>query len=673
MSVLTDGRYRAYEYLGCHPTETGFVFRLWAPNAKYVAVVGDFNGWDDGANPMGRDRDGFWCAEVEGIEIGQVYKYSVEGPDGRKVLKADPFAFHAETGPATGSKVWDISQFPWDDREWMENHKLADHRSSPINIYEVHLGAWRRNEDEVFPNYQRIAPILAAYCQMMGYTHVELLPVTEYPFEGSWGYQVTGYFAPTSRYGTPQDFMAFVDTLHRAGIGVIIDWVAAHFPKDEHGLARFDGTALYEYADPRMGEHAEWGTLVFDYASADVRGFLISSALFFLEQYHIDGLRCDAVTSMLYRNYARKDGEWVPNKDGGDMNYEAIGFWQELNIAIHDRFPGAFTVAEESTAYQGITSPPDTYGGLGFTFKWDMGFMHDTIDYFKLDPVYRQYHHDKLTFSMMYAFNEYYINAFSHDEVVHGKCSMLNKMAGLYDDKFANLRALYGYQFAHPGKKLTFMGSEFAQVIEFDEKRQLDWFLLEYPRHIEMQRFTAALGQLYLSQGALWQIEDNWEGFSWLNADAADVSCVAFIRLPKDRKKYKPVVCVCNFTPMYQEDFVMGLPSAGKLAPLLNSDEHRFGGFGCLLPEITYDQEQFKEFDHRAHLALPPLSSQYFQFEEEITPCRPKAQKKTPQAKKAQSASAKKQPAQTAPSKKSSKASSSSSPRSRKKKDSTTP
>lgn len=614
MSVLNDKTYSAYEFLGCHPAGDRQVFRVWAPNARAVSVVGDFNSWDAGSAPMTRDLDGIWSAAVKDITVGQVYKYAVTGPDGKTVLHADPFAFHAETGPATGSKVWDISRFPWSDREWMDRRAFTDLRSRPMNIYEVHLGSWRKGEDEVWPNYRKIAPALAAYCQMMGYTHVELLPVTEYPFEGSWGYQVTGYFAPTSRYGTPQDFMAFVDILHSAGIGVIVDWVAAHFPRDAHGLARFDGTALYEYADPRLGEHAEWGTLVFDYASPDVRGFLISSAMFFLKYYHIDGLRCDAVSSMLYLDYAREPGQWVPNRDGGNINYDAVDFWRELNDTVTGACPGVFTVAEESTAYPLITAPTKD-GGLGFTFKWDMGFMHDTLAYFQMDPYFRSHNHSKLTFSMMYAFTEKFILAFSHDEVVHGKASMVGKMYGLYDDKFASLRALYGYQFAHPGKKLTFMGSEFAQFIEWDYKKQLDWFLMDYPSHRGMQAWTSALGQLYLEQPALWEIEDSWDGFTWLNPDDSGRSSIAFMRFA--RSGADPIVCVCNFTPMTWEDFVFGLPSAGTLVPLLSSVEERFGGHGQAPKAVESKEEDFREFHHTAAATLPPLSAQYYLFKED--------------------------------------------------------
>jgi 1,4-alpha-glucan branching enzyme len=589
-----------------------------------VALVGDFNHWDETAQPMTADEDGVWSIAVSGLQNGQIYKYAVTDAAGHTVLKADPFAFHSETGPATGSKIWDLSQFPWSDREWMYTRQLGDIRTQPVNIYELHLGSWRLGAGEVFPNYQRIAPILAAYCQMMGYTHVELLPVTEYPYEGSWGYQVTGYFAPTSRYGTPQDFMAFVDILHSAGIGVIIDWVAAHFPRDSHGLARFDGTPLYEYADPRLGEHPEWGTLVFDYGKPEVRGFLRDSALFFLDYYHIDGLRCDAVSSMLYLDYGRGPGQWLPNRDGGNINYEVISFWQELNAAVTEEYPGAFTVAEESTAYPGITASPEA-GGLGFTFKWDMGFMHDTLDYFQMDSLFRSHHHQKLTFSMMYAFSERYILAFSHDEVVHGKKSMLDKMFGTYEEKFSALRALYGYQFAHPGKKLTFMGSEFGQFIEWDYQKQLDWFLLKYPSHSAMQAYTAALGQLYCASPALYEIEDSWDGFTWLNPDDNQRSSIAFLR--RARTTAQIIVCVCNFTPVTYADFQIGLPGPGRLMPLLSSDEARFGGTGQPQQDIAAQEIPFREFSHSAPIPLPPLSAQYFEFKEE-TPCPLPLQKK---------------------------------------------
>ncbi len=622
MSALTDNTYRAYEFFGCHRQGGDYVFRLWAPNARAVSVTGDFNGWDRAAAPMERDGDMIWQTRLSGVRPGQIYKYAVTGADGKTVLKADPFAFHAQTGPETGSKVWELGRFPWSDGDWMARRERTDIHRQPMNIYEVHLGSWRRDENETWPNYRRIAPVLASYCRKMGYTHVELLPVTEYPFEGSWGYQTTGYFAPTSRYGTPQDFMAFVDTLHNAGIGVIIDWVAAHFPRDAHGLARFDGTPLYEYADPRMGEHRQWGTLVFDFASPDVQGFLISSAMFFLEYYHIDGLRCDAVSSTLYLDYGREAGQWIPNRDGGNINYDAVSFWQKLNTAVAERYPGAFTVAEESTAYPRVTAPAPE-GGLGFSFKWDMGFMHDTLDYFQMDPYFRSGSHGKLTFSMMYAFSERYILAFSHDEVVHGKKSMLDKMFGSYEEKFASLRAFYGYVFAHPGKKLTFMGGEFGQFIEWDYKKPLDWHLLDYPIHNGLRRWCAALGQLYLATPALYQIEDSWDGFLWLNPDDSGRSAIAFMRMAEDGGA---LVCVCNFTPTAYDSFLIGLPAAGRLTPLLSSDETRFGGLGTALAIVESEENSFREFKNTASVPLPPLSAQYYLFEK--TSVRPKSKKK---------------------------------------------
>ena len=607
MSILSRD---AYRWMGCHKSEQGHIFRVWAPNARAVALCGDFTGWCD--VPMNRGSDGVWNLELEGVQNGDIYKFAVTGMDGRRVLRADPFARHAETGPATGSKVWDIEGFAWQDDAWMAARPDTDWHHSPMNIYELHLGSWRRREEEVFPNYRVIAPELVDYCRRMNFTHVELMPLTEFPFEGSWGYQVTGYFAPSSRYGTPQDFMYLVDSLHRAGIGVILDWVPAHFPKDEHGLARFDGSPLFEYSDPRLGEHPEWGTLVFDFASPDVCNFLISSALFFLKYYHIDGLRCDAVSSMLYLNYARGPGQWVPNREGGNINLEARDFLRQLNAAVRQAFPGVITIAEEATAYPGVSAP----WGLDFSFKWDMGFMHDTLDYFKLDPVYRRHHHDKLTFTMMYVFNEQAVLPFSHDEVVHGKKSLLDKMPGSYEQKFANLRALFGYQFGHPGKKHNFMGSEFGQFIEWAFRRPLDWFLLDYPAHAAMQRWYAALGAIYRQQKALWQIDDGWDGFLWLNADDADRSAIAFLR--RGREGVPPVVCVYNFTPKPWHDYYVGLPGPGRLRPLLSSDESRFGGSGSPFEPVQSRPEDFREFPHVASLCLPPLSAQFYLYEEDL-------------------------------------------------------
>ncbi len=607
MSILTVDAWRRF---GCRKTENGRQFRVWAPNARRVALCGDFTGWAE--RPMTRGPGGVWSRTEPDAAPGDIYKYAIEGADGVRRMKADPFALHAETGPATGSKVWDIDGFAWSDEPWMRRRARMDMQKEPMNIYELHLGSWKKSPDEVYPNYRSLAPALRDYCKKMHYTHVELLPLTEYPYEGSWGYQVTGYYAPTSRYGTPQDLMAMIDCLHGGGIGVLLDWVPAHFPRDEHGLARFDGTPLFEYADPRLGEHPEWGTLVFNYASADVRSFLIGSAAFFLENYHIDGIRCDAVSSMLYLDYGRGPGQWLPNRDGGRINYDARDFLRALTDHIRKGFPGAVTVAEESTAYPHVTGPE----GLGFDFKWDMGFMHDTLDYFMTDPYFRSGAHEKLTFSMMYCFSEHGILPFSHDEVVHGKLSMLAKMYGGYDQKFATLRALFGFQFAHPGKKLNFMGSEFGQFIEWDYKKELDWFLLDYPMHGAMQRWCAALGAVYGAHPALWRSDgDGWDGFRWLNPDDRGRSSVALLRL--DAQGRDALVCAFNFTPQTWTDFWIGLPAAGRLVPLLDSDAAVFGGSGAPFEPIASEKDAFREFDHRASLLLPGLCARYYIFEEE--------------------------------------------------------
>lgn len=607
---------RAYEALGCrYIKECGaHRFVLWAPNARSVSVVGDWNGWDGAASPMIRLDGGIWAAFIPGISDGMIYKYRVVGADGGVVLKADPFAFHAETGPATGSKVWDIGGYDWDDADFMSARPGKDALHAPMSIYELHIGSWRKAEGEVFPNYRRVADALAAYCADMGYTHVELMPVTEYPYEGSWGYQVTGFFAPTSRYGTPQDFMYFVDRLHRAGIGVIMDWVPAHFPKDEHGLSLFDGTPLFECADRLMAEHPEWGTLIFDYGKPQVKSFLISSAMFFFDIYHIDGIRVDAVSSMLYLDYGRRPGQWRPNRDGGNINPFAVSFLRSLNTAVLSTYPGCVTVAEESTAFPLVSRPPFA-GGLGFTFKWDMGFMHDTLDYMALDPYFRSKNHSRLTFSMMYAFSENFILAFSHDEVVHGKKSMIEKMWGDYGLKFASLRTLWGYQFAHPGKKLMFMGSEFAQFIEWDHKKGLDWLLLDYPMHAAMRRFVRRLNRVYTENPALWEIDDSWDGFLWLNVDDAERSSIAFMRKAKSGPA---VVCACNFTPVRYDKFVIGLPHRGVLHGLLNSDDKRFGGGGVKnAPRIRAEATPFLDLRFSAKITLPPMSAVWFRFETE--------------------------------------------------------
>ena len=608
----TGNARRAYHALGCrYIPECGMHrFAVWAPHAREVSVVGDFNGWDGYAHPMWRRDDEIWVTFIPGLKNGDIYKYRVVGEDWNTVLKADPFAFHAETGPATGSKIWDIEGYEWTDSDYMEKRRGKDSVHAPMSIYEMHMGSWRKKDGEVFPNYRRVADELVEYLKYMHYTHVELLPITEYPYDGSWGYQVTGFFAPTSRYGTPQDFMYFVDKLHSEGIGVIIDWVPAHFPRDEHGLRMFDGAPCYECSEQRMAEHPDWGTMIFDYSRPQVQSFLTSSAMFFFDKYHVDGIRVDAVSSMLYLDYGRRWGEWTPNKDGGNINLGAVDFLRKLNTAILTEYPGAITIAEESTAFPLVSRPPEV-GGLGFMFKWDMGFMHDTLDYMALDPYFRSYNHSRLTFSMMYAFSENFVLAFSHDEVVHGKASMVNKMWGDYETKFASLRALYGYQFAHPGKKLMFMGGEFAQFIEWNYLQQLDWSLLEYPLHDGMRKYVRELGRLYASTPALWKVDDSWDGFSWLNVDDSERSSVAFMRM--SQRSY--IVCALNFTPVRYDDFTIGLPKPGVLKEVINSDDTQYGGSGILnKAEIESADESFLDHPCSAKITLPPMSAVWFRF-----------------------------------------------------------
>lgn len=608
----TGNARRAYHALGCrYIPECGMHrFAVWAPHAREVSVVGDFNGWDGYAHPMWRRDDEIWVTFIPGLKNGDIYKYRVVGEDWNTVLKADPFAFHAETGPATGSKIWDIEGYEWTDSDYMEKRRRKDSVHAPMSIYEMHMGSWRKKDGEVFPNYRRVADELVEYLKYMHYTHVELLPITEYPYDGSWGYQVTGFFAPTSRYGTPQDFMYFVDKLHSEGIGVIIDWVPAHFPRDEHGLRMFDGAPCYECSEQRMAEHPDWGTMIFDYSRPQVQSFLTSSAMFFFDKYHVDGIRVDAVSSMLYLDYGRRFGEWTPNKDGGNINLGAVDFLRKLNSAVLTEYPGAITIAEESTAFPLVSRPPEV-GGLGFVFKWDMGFMHDTLDYMAIDPYFRSYNHSRLTFSMMYAFSENFVLAFSHDEVVHGKASMVNKMWGDYETKFASLRALYGYQFAHPGKKLMFMGGEFAQFIEWNYLQQLDWSLLEYPLHDGMRKYVRELGRLYASTPALWKVDDSWDGFSWLNVDDSERSSVAFMRM--SQRSY--IVCALNFTPVRYDDFTIGLPKPGVLKEVINSDDTQYGGSGILnKAEIESADESFLDHPCSAKITLPPMSAVWFRF-----------------------------------------------------------
>ena len=606
----TGSARKAWLLFGCHyiAEEKLHRFVVWAPNAEKVSLVGNFNGWNDEKNPMEK-LGTVWVCFVPELKCGELYKYCVTQKGGKKVYKSDPFAFWSESGENTASKVWE-SEHVWADGDYLRARSEKNTFSSPMSIYEVHLGSWKTPESGA-PNYAEIAPKLRDYCLDMGYTHIELLPVTEYPFPGSWGYQVTGYYAPTGRYGTPDDFAEFIDTMHSAGIGVIMDWVPAHFPRDEHGLASFDGTNLFECKEKRMAEHPEWGTLIFDYAMPEVQSFLISSACMFFEKYHIDGIRVDAVSSMLYLNYGRRDGEYTPNREGGNINLGAVEFLRKLNTAVLSQYPGAISIAEESTAYPMVTMPPDN-GGLGFSFKWDMGYMHDTLDYFSADPLFRSGLHEKLTFSMMYAFSENFILAYSHDEVVHGKKSMLDKMFGTYEEKFAALRALYGYQFAHPGKKLCFMGSEFGQFIEWNYEQELDWLLIDYPMHEKLRQYYGALNKLYTSTPALYEVDKSWDGFKWLNVNERSRSSIAFMRLGKSESY---VVCACNFIPNEHRDFLIGLPEKGALREILSSDDILYGGEGRHDDGITKSLDTgFCDMPYSARINLPPLSAVYFEF-----------------------------------------------------------
>jgi len=626
----TGNAQKAWLCYGCNyiPELNAYRFITWAPNAKRVSLVGEFNGWNPDAAVMEKLEGGVWAIFVEGLHDCLCYKYCIDGADGRRVLKSDPFAAFSQNGSQTASLTWHEHDFPWSDGEYLRKRAGKNFMQTPMSIYEVHLGSWKNLDGGV--TYHTLADSLSAYCKEMGYTHIELMPVTEYPYDGSWGYQVTGYYAPTSRYGNPDDFKYFIDTFHKAGIGVIMDWVPAHFPKDEHGLAYFDGSAQFECKEKRMAEHPEWGTLIFDYASNQVQSFLVSSACKFFEVYHIDGIRVDAVTSMLYLNYGRRDGEFTPNENGGITNLHALNFLRKLNSAILTTFPGAITIAEESTAFPRITAPPDM-GGAGFCLKWDMGYMHDTIDYMSLDPFFRSFNHNKLTFSMMYAFAENYVLAYSHDEVVHGKCSMINKMSGDYEQKFASLRVLYGYQFAHPGKKLTFMGSEFGQFIEWNWQMQLDWLLLDYPRHRELQEYMKELNKLYTETPAMYMVDRSWDGFTWLNVDDSGRSSVAFMRSAPEQNSH--VICVCNFTPVSYKDFVIGLPKNGTLSLILNSDDVRFGGKGETEKKLIHAHKGgFWGWDYSATMDLPAMTALFFRYkpraEAEKAPTEAKAPRK---------------------------------------------
>ena len=605
---------RLWKQLGSHPCnengQAGWRFRVWAPSAKQVCLMGDFNGWDSHGFPMTFQESGVWECFVPGLKQFDTYRYAVHTADGQVLAKADPVAFHAEFRPDTASKCYDLTGHSWGDQTWISRRKQQCAYDRPMNIYEVHLGSWRRGEGGTFLSYREIARWLVPYVKQMGYTHVEFLPVTEHPLDDSWGYQCTGYFAATSRFGTPHDFMALVDELHKAGIGVILDWVPGHFPKDSFGLFEFDGTTLYEYTDPLKREHPDWGTRIFDYSKQEVQDFLISSALFWLEEYHIDALRVDAVASMLYLDYSRKEGEWMPNEKGGRENLEAAAFLKRLNSIVRTEHPDVLMIAEESSAWPKVSFPVEA-GGLGFHRKWNMGWMNDMCRYIKVDPIFRRYHHRDINFSLMYAFDEHFVLPISHDEVVHMKGSFLNKMPGADQQKFAGVRAFYTYMLTHPGKKLTMMGCEFGQRNEWHFEHSLDWHLLDQPdedgeAHRKLHTFFQAANALYLQQPPLWQQDDSWKGFSWIEPDAADENTILFRRIDK---RGQELLVAINFSPVFRKDYRVGVPQAGRYEEVFNTDRIEFGGQGHANPPIKSEYIPCHSFPQSILVDIPPMGA----------------------------------------------------------------
>jgi 1,4-alpha-glucan branching enzyme len=616
--LFHEGRhFHSYRFMGAQIQQVGnrdgVRFTVWAPNAAAVQVVGDFNGWQGEQHRLKRiSQSGIWTLFIPDIDKGALYKYEIQTADGRLVSKADPYAFAAELRPGTASQVTDIGGYLWGDDTWRQQEGSVSYQS-PLVIYEVHAGSWQRNSDGSFLTYRQLAEVLVPYVKDMGYTHIELLPLAEHPLDASWGYQATGYYAATSRYGSPTDLMYLIDCCHQQGIGVIMDWVPGHFCKDDHGLRQFDGTALYEHWQTDRAENYGWGTLNFDYSTPEIRSFLISNALFWLNEYHVDGLRVDAVASMLYLDYGKESGQWSPNQYGGRENIEAIALIRQLNEAIFAEFPQALVMAEESTAWPLVTKP--TYvGGLGFNYKWNMGWMNDTLRYMSLDPIHRQWEHHLLTFSLMYAFSENFVLPLSHDEVVHGKKSLVDKMPGDYWQKFANLRAFYGYWMAHPGKKLLFMGGEFGQFIEWNEAQSLDWHLLGYELHGKLKGYVQNLNHLYRQQTALWQLDHDWQGFQWIDCHDYSQSVISFLRTD-DQGNF--IIVIANFTPIVRYNYRIGVPKAGRYREIMNSDAECYGGSGQINGELLAQPKEWHSQPCSLELKLPPLASIYLQWEAE--------------------------------------------------------
>ena len=620
--LFAEGKhYDVYEKFGAHPMTIdgvkGTYFAVWAPHARRVSVVGDFNMWDGALNPMQMmQTSGIYELFIPDVAPGAVYKYQILTRDGEILYKADPYGNQCQVRPDNANVVADLTGYKWKDTDWIENRKQQTRETElkkPMAIYECHLGSWKKkieDSDFGFYTYRELAKMLCDYVKKMGYTHVELMGIAEYPFDGSWGYQVTNYYAPTSRYGSPEDFMYFVDHMHANGIGVILDWVPAHFPRDAHGLGRFDGMPLYEHPDPRRGEHPDWGTYIFDFGRNEVSNFLTANALFWVEKFHVDALRVDAVASMLYLDYGKQDGQWLPNKDGGNENYDAIDLLRKINTVMEERNPGAFLIAEESTAWAGVTAPA-SMKGLGFLYKWNMGWMNDFLNYMKLDPLYRKYHHNDLTFSMVYAYSEKFILVLSHDEVVHEKGSMIAKMPGGYEDKFSNLRVAYGYMMTHPGKKLLFMGQEIAQFTEFNENAEVDWSLFEFDAHVFMQGYVKELNELYKTEPALYELDFSPEGFTWINCNSANTSLLSYVR--KGKKESDTLLIICNFTPMEHKAYKLATPSGGRWQEIFSSDNNRYGGEGR--NNKTVKQAKKAECDGQEHyisVTVPPLSISVF-------------------------------------------------------------